>query len=109
MTVTVASDGTQAATPGTEHTLYTTSTSGIYILLVDVNALVDVEVCELRVKEKVLSAGSERVASLMVFPAGLVEPITLSIPYSMPYGGTFTLTQVGGSSRSFPWSVHKVG
>ncbi len=109
MAVTVASDGTQSATPGTEHTLYAPSTAGMYILIVDVNALSGAEVVELRAKEKALTAGTERVVSLMVFPSGLVEPITRSIPFSWPYGGTFTLTQVGGSSRSFPWSVHKVG
>lgn len=109
MTVTVASDGTQTATPGSEHTLYAPSTAGIYVLIVDINALSGVEVVELRAKEKALSGGTERVVSLMVFPSGTVEPITRSIPYSWPYGGTFTLTQVGGSGRSFPWSVHKVG
>lgn len=109
MAVTVASDGTQSATPGTEHTLYTTSTAGMYILVVDVDALTAPEVVELYVKEKVLSGGTERVSTGTVIAWGPTEPIARSIPYSMPYGGTFTLRQVGGSGRSFPWSVHKVG
>lgn len=109
MAVTVASDGTQTATPGSEHTLYGPTTAGVYVLVVDANALAGVEVLELRAKEKVLSGGTERTVTIQSFPSGLTEPITRSIPYTWPYGGTFTLTQVGGSSRSFPWSVHKVG
>lgn len=109
MTVTVSSDGTQSATPGTEHTLYAPSTAGIYVLVVDCNALSGAEVVELYAKEKVLSGGTERVVTVGVFPSGMAEPISRSIPYSWPYGGTFTLKQVGGSGRSFPWSVHKVG
>lgn len=108
MAITVT-DGTQTAIPGTEHTLNAPTASGIYVLVVDCNALSGTEVVELRAKEKVLSGGTERVVTLSAFPAGLTEPIARSIPYTWPYGGTFTLTQVGGSSRSFPWSVHKVG
>lgn len=111
MTVTVNSSGTQSATPGTEHTLATITTAGVFTLLVDADALADGEILTLRIKAAVLGSGTVRVfycgTVIGTLPAD--EEGLISVP--IPYPGTastslvFTLQQVNGSSRSFPWSV----
>ena len=111
MTVTVKDSNTQSATPGTEHTLTTITDAGVYALLVDADALADGEILTLRAKMAVLGSGT-----LRYFYVGTVigtlpadEEGLISVP--IPYHGVastslvFTLQQVNGSGRSFPWSV----
>lgn len=108
MGLAVKDDGTQAATPSTEHDLVDTSDAGIYTSWVDVAALQGDEVVELRVYAPVVSGGTERLVEQSEFGSGLDTPIVRSVAYDLPFGGRFTLKQVGGSSRSFPWSVHQL-
>ncbi len=97
--------GTLTATPGTEHTLATPTGIKTRVLMVDVAALVGAEIVELRIKGPVLAGGTERVMRMTSFPAGISEPNTPSEPMVMPQGGTITLTQIGGTGRSFPWTI----
>lgn len=108
MALSVKSSGTQAATPGTEHDLLNTADAGVYTLWVDGNALSGAEFVELRVYTNVLSGGVQRLTHVAEFPAGIGQPVIRTPPYDLPWGGRFTLTQVGGSSRSFPWSVNQL-
>lgn len=101
----VESSGSQTATLTTEHSLATPSTLKTRVLLVDANALVAGETLTLRIKGKVLTGGTERIIREAVFAGPLAEPHIQSMPAVMPFGGTFTLTQTGGTGRSYDWSV----
>lgn len=108
MSLAVSSSGTQTATITTEHDLATPTASGVYQLSVDLNALADGEVVELRVKKKVLTGGTIRVAYQSswtgVLPAD--DLIAESPPITAPFGCTVTLLQKNGTGRAFPWSLH---
>jgi hypothetical protein len=101
----VESSNTQTATLTTEHSLATPSSAKTRVLIVDANALVAGETLVLQVKAKVLTGGTERVVRYATFTGPLLEPHLQSMPVIMPFGGTFTLTQTGGTGRAFPWSV----
>jgi hypothetical protein len=105
MTVASESSNTQSASVGTEHTLATPSSAKTRVLAVDLNALVAADVVELRIKAKVTSGGTERLAYLAVFAGPVTELTVFSPPVPMVYGGTFTLKQTAGTGRSFPWEI----
>lgn len=101
----VESNGTQAATIGTEHTLASPTTAKTRLLWVDLGALTATDTVELRIYSPILSGGTSRVIRLVTFVGVVDEPNTPSEPYSMGFGGSFTLKQTAGTGRSFPWRV----
>jgi hypothetical protein len=101
----VETSGTQTATIGTEHDLATPSTAKTRVLIVDAAALAATEVLELRIKAPVLSGGTVSLVTLAGFTGALAEPHIQSPPVVMPQGGTFTLRQVSGTGRAFPWAI----
>lgn len=103
----VDSSGTQTATITTEHTLATVSTAGTFILLVDMNALASGDRVELRVKTKILSGGTTRVAYKGVYrnAQSVDDMIKISIPIPSDQEAVFTLKQTDGTGRAFPWKV----
>lgn len=105
MAVTVSSSGTQSAVISTEHTLGTTSTAGIYQLMVDGNALANGDVVELRCKAKVLSGGTERILFVQAYSNAQGDPVKMSIPVTVPQTSTWTLKQTAGTGRSFDWAL----
>lgn len=108
MAVSVVTSGTQTATPGTEHTLHTTATAGVYALAVDTTNLAGTETVELRAYLKVISGGSYRQAHVVTVYTGDASPAAFSLPFISPVDIKFTLKQVGGSSRNFDWGVWTV-
>jgi len=113
MAVTAQSTGTQTATVGTEHTLLDVAVAGTFTLHVDANAMVAGDVLELRVYQIVLTGGTRRVAYFGQYPDAQSpdDQIKISVPISNELTDTgslrFTLKQVQGTSRSFPWKVLK--
>jgi hypothetical protein len=108
MALTVSSSGTQSATLDTEHSLATTSTAGIYQLLVDTNAMVNGDITELVCKANVLNAGTERILFKQIYSHIQAEPIKISVPVSVPQTSTWTLQQTDGTGRSYPWALLKL-
>ncbi len=105
MAVTQAANGTQAATISTEHTLATVTTAGVYVLRVDVNALVNGDRLTLRAKVKALSGGTTRQLFAAVLEHAQADKIVDSIPVPIAHEVVFTLQQNAGTGRSFDWSV----
>lgn len=113
MAVTAQSQGTQTASVGTEHTLLDVAVAGTFTLHVDKFNLAAGDILELRVYQMVLTAGSRRVAYYARYDG--VQPtddmIAISVPISneLTDAGAlrFTLEQLRGTSRTFPWKVLK--
>lgn len=101
----IESSGTQSATLGTEHTLATPTTLNSRVLVVDASALVAGETLTLRIKGKVLTGGTERLIRESVFAGPVYETNVQSMPAVQTFGGAITLTQTGGTGRSYDWSV----
>jgi hypothetical protein len=108
MTITVANSGTQTATIGTEHTLSTETTSGTHVLWVDLSNMVAGDAVELRVKRKVLTAGTIRQTIVGTYSGAQADGCSCSVPITAPYGATFTLKQTAGTGRAFDWSVERL-
>lgn len=102
---TSAATGTQTATLGTEHTLATIATAGTYQLQVDTAALANGETLTLRASLKVTAGGTARLAFEATYRHAQGEPVKLSVPVPSLHSVAFTLTQTGGTGRSFPWEV----
>lgn len=108
---TVHASGTQAATLDTEHTLSTITAVGIYLLMVDDAARVAGETLTLKAKSKVLSGGTQRLMrEIIISPAAASgEPAIVDIPRPCGDGELqYTLTQSGGTGRSYPWTILKL-
>lgn len=107
MSVAVNTSGTQAATISTEHVLATVASGACLQLLVDVNAMVNGDVVEIRVYGKVLSGGTERVMFRGTYGPGIpAEKIVFSPPVISPHHFKATLKQTAGTGRSFPWAIY---
>ena len=99
------SSGTQTATVTTEHTLATITTAGTFVLLVDTNAMVLGDELILRIKTKVTSGGTTRLAYEGGCGGVQGDPVKISIPVRSFYEVVMTLEQAAGTGRSFPWEI----
>ena len=108
MAVVQQASGTQTATIGTEHTLATRTDGKTYVLVVDLNALANGDVVELRVKDMTLAAGTTRTVYKATFAHAQAEPIVHSIPVASAHEFVATLDQTNGTGRAFPWSLRSL-
>lgn len=112
MAVSINNSGSQTATINTEHTLGSAiTTAGIYQLKVDIANLAAGDIVELRMYGKVRSTDTER---LMWGPVtyGNVPPsqlIAVSPPDICAASVKYTLKQVAGTGRAFPWAIYSTG
>jgi hypothetical protein len=107
MALAVSSSSSQTATINTEHDLATPTTSGVYVLSVDLSAMQAGDIVELRFKKKVRTGDTIRTAYQTTFAdAPTAETmIAVSVPVPCPFGCTVTLKQVAGTGRAYPWSL----
>jgi hypothetical protein len=101
----IESFGTQTAVLTTEHVLATPTTLSSRVLIVDASALAAGETLTLRIKGKVLTGGTQRLIREAVFTGPVYESNVQSMPAIQTFGGDITLTQTGGTGRSYDWSV----
>ena len=101
----VTTSGTQAATIGTKHQLYTTSTSGVYELLIDTTALANGDKLEIYIDAAYKSGGTHIQTHYATFAHAQADPGKVSVPVLAPYGATFSIKQVAGTGRSFDWCI----
>lgn len=105
MAVSEKTGGTQAATLTTEHTLATITDAGVYALHVDVSNLANGETLRLRAVLKVRTGSTGKVVYEAWLYGGQAEAIVVSPPIMSPWSVAFTLTQTGGTGRSYEWAV----
>lgn len=108
MTWAVDSSGTQAATVGTTYTLDTSTTNATFVYEVDCSALQAGEVVVLTVNGITLSGGTAGKMWQGTYTAPLVNPRVQSPAIASDVSISVQLTQVSGSSRSFPWKLLRV-
>ena len=96
------------ATSAVEQTLATELDNRSYVLVVDLNAMVDGDTMILRLKREALSGGTQRAVVETVYSGVQAVKIKQSDPVSGPYGIVATLEQPDGASRSIPWSLESL-
>lgn len=105
MALAVVNSGTQSATLDTEHTLDNDTTGKTYVLVVDTGAMVNGDVTILRIKTKVLSGGTLRLAYSATYANVQAEPQKYSVPVPANIEIECTLEQTDGTGRSYPWAL----
>ena len=111
----VVASGSQTATLDSLHTVLSTTTPGIYVFRVDLDALTIVsgvgEVLELTINTAILSGGTVRQAFFATAMAGTdANKVLISPEIVCPFGADFILEQpttAGATGRAFPWSVER--
>ena len=108
MAITSNSSGSQTCTISTEHTLATITSSGVYVLKLDLNALVDgstPDELEVRTYSKARSADTERLEKIDTYRGSQGLPIVQTIPCVTDCDCKFTIKQTQGTGRAVPWNV----
>src|SRR3569832_1199339 len=106
MSVTSNQSGSQTAAIGTEHTLGAAiTTPGVYVLVVDTNAMANGDVLELRMYSKNKTGSTSRQARVGAFANAQVDANKNNIPIPIDTECTFTLKQTAGTGRAFDWNI----
>ena len=99
------SNGSQTASIDTEYTLVTITASGTFVLGIDTNAMALGDKLTLKVKLKVRSSGTTRLAYTANYSHVQGEQVKLSIPVASTNEIVFTLEQTAGTGRAYPWEI----
>jgi hypothetical protein len=101
----IKTEGSQVTSGTTEHTLATVTDAGTYVLAVDLSDMVKADVLKLRIKTKLTSGDTSRLAYIATY-SGLQSIMnTYSIPVVAPIEFVATLQMtVGGGT--FIWAVY---
>lgn len=107
MTVSVKTSGSQTATISTEHDLATVTDAGVYVVAVDLAALVGGDEVTLKIYGKARSSDTERLIFAGSYgPSPVPSPLAMSVPVVSPHHMRVTLTQTAGTGRAYPWAVY---
>lgn len=85
------------------------TTVGLYQLFLDLSALVVGNTLQIRVYEKVISGGTQRVVAEWIINGPVADPIwTHGTPIPLMWGWDFTLDMTAGSDAAVTWSIRNV-
>lgn len=114
MAISEAFTGT-ATISTTEYSLVTNSTTlgsdtndGIYQVFIDFSALTATEEYAVIVREKVTSAGTQRVVFYATVAGVQGSPAWVSPSLILMHGWDVTVDKIAGTDRSISWSIRKV-
>jgi hypothetical protein len=102
--------GSQAATLDTDHTLATIAAAGTYVLKVDAGALQNGEALILAVWGTARTGDTLRLMYEAAYLHEQGDALKVSLP--IPTAGedvAFVLRQEGGTGRTFPWNIIRLG
>lgn len=105
MAISSKASGSQVAIIDTEHTLTTQTDAGTYILVVDLNTLVDGDTVILRIKTKAKSGSTSRLAYTALYSNAQNIDNVYSIPVPIDTEIVCTLEQTDGTGRTFDWNL----
>ena len=89
-------------------TLQSSTTAGVYQLMVDLSALAAGDSVRIRVKEKAISTATQYAIADETYAGPLSAPLYSSPSFILMDGWDMTLVQVGGTARSIPYSIRQV-
>lgn len=105
MALTLVTSGS-TTTDGTEQTLTTQTTALVYQFAIDTANMQNGDVIEIKMKTKVRSGDSSRVAYYATYShAQSGEPNKYSIPIPANVELIITIKRVAGGDRAYPWAL----
>lgn len=108
MTISSQSAGSQTAVIDTEHTLATITGIGTYTLSLDLNALASGDLLTVRIKNKVGTGGTTRLAYQQSYSGAQTEAVVFSVPIPSLNEVVFTVEQTAGTGRVIPWEIIEI-
>lgn len=109
MAVSSVTTGSSLATTGSEMTVTTISTAGVYTFHVDTSVLTSTDVCELRIYQMITAGSTAKVCYYMPFygtqPTDDVIKISVPIANDVAAGLAFSIKQTFGTARTYAWKV----
>jgi hypothetical protein len=96
---------------GTEQTLNTTTpgvTDGVYQLWIGTVNMLKGDKIKIRIKEKIVSAGSSRLVFVASVSHAQDEPAWVSPALILLHGWDMTLQQTAGTNRQYNWSIRTI-
>lgn len=113
MGLSVLSQGDQVAVVGTEHSLITDTTPGVYQLVVDLSVLQAGDTVQLRLKTKARASGAgatARTVRYATYTGVQTDPtdVTLGGDLGFDLYVEASLKQTAGVARTFPWKLLRV-
>lgn len=92
-------------TDGTEQTLFTVTTSNTYVFVIDTANMVNGDIIEVRAKTKVTTGDTSQEAYHVTYAHLQAQPNKYSVPIPIDIEIVVTLERVGGSDRTYIWSL----
>lgn len=108
MAVTIHASGSQACSAATEHTLTANpeTTAGAYQLMLDLDSLTAGVTLHVRIKEKVIAGGTERVVWFDDLVGVVGEDKNWPSPVLMLVNG-WDMSITSSGTPTIPWSIRK--
>jgi hypothetical protein len=85
----------------------TQTTDAVISIWIDATAMAAGDQYEIALRERVIGGGTQRRAVLATLTGTQAEPF-VSSPYQVGDGWDVTVTKIGGTDRSFSWSIRGV-
>jgi hypothetical protein len=89
-------------------TLGAITTSGIYQIFLDLNAMAAGDQYQLKIYEKIVSGGTQRSMHSPIFGDVQTDPIIVIPTVILLWGWEVTMKKLAGTDRSIGWSIRKV-
>jgi hypothetical protein len=99
---------TEYSLPNNSTTLTPITADGIYQTFLDLSALTITETYELKIYEKVESAGTQRLVDKRSFVGALGVPHVVLPSMIFLHGWDVTLKKIAGTDRAIGWSIRQV-
>lgn len=99
----------QETADGTEQTLYETTDSDEFFVIVNLSTMQALDGVTLRAYRRVLSAAEAFVKYFeQAFADAQDDDLYICPPISAPFGVKFTIEQTAGTYRTFKWDAHSL-
>jgi len=81
---------------------------GIFQLVLDLVNLTTADTYEIRIYEKAISAGTQRLCFSKRITGVVSEPVYIVPSIVLMYGWDMTVKKISGTDRAIPWSIRQV-
>lgn len=105
MSLTVESVGPTTSTPGSEQTIFTSSSAKTYALRISIVNLASGESLTVNVYDPVQSGGADELIATSTYLGSDTQKHVQTFGFTLIHAGKFKILQPSGSARSCAWEV----
>lgn len=105
---TVSISSTEISLLNGNSTISSNTTSGVYQLFVDTNAMASGDQYQLKIYEKTINGGTQRAMMTSIISGAQSDPIYFTPSFILINGWDMSIKKLSGTDRSFDWSIRQV-